>query len=205
MQTLREVTIGRDKDCDIYLDQRCKYASSHHGTIYRDGSQLMFKDTSTNGTLINNVNVKHRAIPIQRGDTIMIAGKYPINWNQIETFFPSTYMEVQEPVITNPTQESGEQPDTNKWSWGAFSLYPIWGFFNGCWWAFFASFVSFSILPSILFGIFGRRLAWDNGKWKNAAEFNSVQSSWDSWGLILFMISIAFVFIFFIIFLVALS
>ena len=38
---LREITIGRSANCDIYLDQNCQYASNLHGTIYYDGFQLM--------------------------------------------------------------------------------------------------------------------------------------------------------------------
>ena len=69
---LREVTIGRSKDCDIYLDPRCEFASSYHAAIYMDGTQLMYKDCSRNGTLINNVSVHNRAVPIKYGDVIML-------------------------------------------------------------------------------------------------------------------------------------
>lgn len=49
---MNQVTVGRSPNCDIYLDQRCKYASKMHGAIYFDGKQLMFKETSSNGTMI---------------------------------------------------------------------------------------------------------------------------------------------------------
>ncbi|MBQ7443563.1 MAG: FHA domain-containing protein [Bacteroidaceae bacterium] len=205
MPLLREVTIGRDKNCDIYLDQRCKYASSMHATIYYDGQQLMFRDSSSNGTLINNVNVRHRAVPITRGDTIMIAGQYPINWNQIDAFFPSARPAVVMPQPTPaPPPPPEVKPDTESWSWGAFALYPIWGFFNGCWWAFLVSFVSFTILPSILFGIFGRRQAWANGTWTSAADFNATQEKWDAWGLVMFIIGLVLSFVWVILVLAAL-
>ncbi len=87
--TIREVTVGRSKDCDIYLDAVCQYASHHHGTLYYDGNQLMFRDTSANGTLVNNINVHHRAVPVHHGDVIMLAGRYPLTWKQIEAFFPA--------------------------------------------------------------------------------------------------------------------
>ena len=85
---LREVTIGRSPNCDIYLNPGYSYASNMHGMIYYEGNQLMFKDTSSNGTMINNISVRGRAVPIRRRDSIMIAGRYPINWNQIDPFFP---------------------------------------------------------------------------------------------------------------------
>lgn len=84
---LREITIGRSKDCDIYLDRNCIYASVLHAAIYMDGSQLMYRDNSTNGTMINNIMVHKRAVPISHGDVIMVAGKYLVNWNQIDSFF----------------------------------------------------------------------------------------------------------------------
>lgn len=86
----REITIGRSPNCDINLDQRCKYASNMYGVIYFDGNQLMFKDTSSNGTMINNISVRKCAVPIRRGDSIIIAGRYPVNWSQIDSFF--TYL-----------------------------------------------------------------------------------------------------------------
>lgn len=33
IMNLREITIGRSANCDIYLDQNCQYASNLHGTI----------------------------------------------------------------------------------------------------------------------------------------------------------------------------
>lgn len=206
MPILREVTIGRDKGSDIYLDANCKFASNHHATMYYDGTQLMFRDNSTNGTLINNVSVKHRAVPIYHGDTIMIAGKYPISWNQIDAFFPNRPYIAPMPVVQQPTKvEESILPDTASWSWGAFFLYPIWGFFNGCWWAFLMSFLYLAILPNILFGVFGRRLAWQNAKWSSAADFNSTQSSWDAWGWGIFIVSLICTFIIIIGFAAAIS
>lgn len=87
IQNLREITIGRDKNSDIYLDESCKLASRNHASIFYDGNQLMFRDVSTNGTMINNVRVNHRTVPISNGDIIMIAGRYQISWSQINAFF----------------------------------------------------------------------------------------------------------------------
>ncbi len=211
---LREVTIGRSKDCDIYLDERCQYASHHHGTLYYDGNQLMFRDTSTNGTLVNNINVHKRAVPVHRGDIIMIAGKYPITWSQIDAFFP--YSPMQQSVIPDtPSAPSSSQSPTNNtpnlsaWSWGAFALSWIWGFFNGCWWMFLVnlglwilsaftawvpglwillSIVSLSV--SIYFGCNGTKWAWENRVWSSTESFLSTQKTWNTVGLILFILGI---------------
>lgn len=187
---LREITIGRSKNSDIYLDERCKYASSMHGTIFYDGSQLMFRDTSTNGTMINNVSVRKRAVPIKHGDIIMLAGKYQLNWNQIDEFFPyNSYAQRNTGTIIDTAASSqvisrGE-PNIRKWNWGAFGLYSIWGFFNGCPWAILIGlFFGWSLIPNIIFGIYGSEWAWKNKNWQNVEEFNKTQSDWAIWGII---------------------
>ena len=186
---LREITVGRDKSCDIYLDDSCKFASRYHGSIFYDGTQLMFRDTSTNGTMINNVRVNHRTVPIQDGDIIMVAGHYQIGWPQIRSFFP------QQPEVRSSTPvkrySASDDVDTSKWNWGAFMLYPIWGFFNGCWWAFLvAVFLGFSLIPNIVFGLCGTRWAWRNRAWGSPQEFVKVQSEWAKWGVVVFCLNI---------------
>lgn len=81
----REVSIGRSSSCDICLNKSYEYASTYHGTIYCEGDKFFFKDTSTNGTIINNKFVHKMTVQIERGDEILIAGKYPIRWSQIES------------------------------------------------------------------------------------------------------------------------
>ena len=185
-----------------------------HGTIYYDGNQLMFKDTSSNGTMINNISVRKRAVPIRRGDSIMIAGKYPINWNQIDSFFPympptpiGTIVDLSKSMSQ---QVSNTEPlDLSKWSWGAFVLSWIWGFFNGCWWMFLVKMGTFllSILlwwvpfaaifisiidigVSVLFGVKGTEWAWNNRSWSSISNFKQTQDIWNKVGLTLFIFGI---------------
>lgn len=198
--TLREVTIGRDKNSDIYLDDRCAYASNNHATIYYDGNQLMFRDNSSNGTMINNIMVKRRAVPIRRGDIIMIAGRYQLNWNQINTFFPPTEnrnlhrsTEYETPVQQALRAASSSEVNLYKWNWGAFCLSGIWGLFNGCWWIILINLFCFWLgpIPNIIFGIYGTRWAWENKSWSSVQEFEQTQASWAMWGIIIFFGSIA--------------
>lgn len=84
----REVTVGRAPDSDILYDPACVHVSNTHAVIYFNGSQLIFKDSSTNGTLINNVRIHHQAVVINYGDSILLAGKYPLTWDRIGVFFP---------------------------------------------------------------------------------------------------------------------
>lgn len=186
---LREVTIGRSKDCDIYLDPRCEYASNHHAVIYYDGSQMMFKDTSANGTLINNISVKHRSVPIHHGDIIMLAGKYLVNWNQIDSYFPqmrqrTKYMGTVSDDSLNV--QAATAPNVTKWNWGAFGIYPIWGFFNGCWWGILISLFLGLLypIPNIIFGIYGTRWSWNNKTWDSVQKFESAQYAWAICGIV---------------------
>lgn len=156
----------------------------------------MFKDTSTNGTSINNISIKQRAVPIHRGDIIMLAEKYPVNWNQIDIFFPPA---LPKPIVCVAENKVPPQPvapvtDTNKWNWGAFGLYPLWGFFNGCWWAFLISIVAGWLypIPNIIFGVYGTKWAWENRKWTNEQEFLQAQNNWKIWGIIVTCLNIVF-------------
>ena len=116
-----EITIGRDKTCDIVLSEDCVYASQMHATMYMNGSQLMYQDNSRNGTMVNSVSVHNRAVPVSYGDSIMIAGDYPLNWNQIEYFFPrqgqpaqSSYQEPEQ-SYQQPVQDGYQQPAQNSY------------------------------------------------------------------------------------------
>lgn len=189
---LREITIGRDRRCDIDLDPKCEFASSHHASVYMDGSQLMYRDKSRNGTMINNISVHNRAVPINYGDIIMIAGRYQLNWSQIQQYFPQN--NPQTVVVSQPVCDV---PETSDWNWGAFGIYPIWGFFNGCWWAFLVSvfFGWLFPLPNIVFGIYGSRWAWENRAWTNTGEYERTKKSWNVAGIVFTCINVVLIFI----------
>lgn len=191
-QNIREITIGRNKNSDIYLDENCKLASRNHATIFYDGSQLMLRDISTNGTMVNNIRVNHRTVPISYGDIIMIAGRYQISWSQITFFFSERQPESNGMTQINEYTKNSQSVNIHKWNWGAFGLYPIWVFFNGCWWGILIS-IFFGYLfpiPNIIFGIFGTRWAWENRNWNSPLEFMKVQSNWATWGIIIFCLNI---------------
>lgn len=208
---LREITVGRSRNCDIYLDPRCKYASSMHGTFYYDGFKLMYRDTSTNGTLVNNVNVHRRAVPVNHGDIIMIAGNYPLNWNQIDSFFPPGLPNPAPSPVLGTMISSPEQnaipipPDLNKWNWGAFFLTGIWGIGNGCWWLFliylfivlcavipFVNIIAgiMSIALAVICGAKGNEWAWSNKNWGSIQEFHDSQHTWAKAGLCVFLVGV---------------
>lgn len=184
---LRKITVGRSEGSDIYLDDGYVYASKRHGIIYFDGNQLMFRDMSSNGTMINNRKVKHRTVPLHRGDIILVAGRYQIDWNKIDAYLPQRPigtsfqgMDQQISVFAPTTMNNGA------WNWGAMGLYPVWGLFNGCWWAALVG-LAFGLwlfpLPNLLFGYYGTRWAWKNRYWHSQEEFQRVQSQWKPAGI----------------------
>lgn len=233
---LREITVGRSSNCDIYIDPRCQYASNMHATIYYNGQHLVYRDTSSNGTVINGRPYKHQEVVIHRGDQILLAGKYQLPWSKIESFFPVITGTMAQPQASIPTKPNyaqqqpatPQQPvndyvETNGWSWGAFSLYPIWGFANGCWWAIFiwigagvlawlaallmgyltynpivALFTMYvvALIPCLIFGLNGRKWAWNNKNWASGVAFAKAQRVWNIIGLILFIISVVCVVIY---------
>lgn len=202
MENIHEITIGRDPNCDIRFRPECKFCSSWHGTLHMEGNTLIYRDQSSNGTTINNTMIHNQSVPLRHGDTIMLAGQYLLDWNVIDRYFPQMQQKPSRTVFIRqqeyPHQENARPdffpsesrtPDLHKFNWGAFFLYPIWGFFNGCWWAFLvAIFCCWAgLLLSILFGVFGTRLSWQNKRWSSADDFERAQHTWAQWGVGLFL------------------
>lgn len=87
---LREITIGRDPRCDIPIDNRYQSVSHRHAVIYNNyNGELIYKDTSRNGTMINGQLVHNTEVRIKPGMTILLPGNCPIPWERIYSFFPA--------------------------------------------------------------------------------------------------------------------
>lgn len=74
------------------------------------------------------------------------------------------------------------------WNWGAFWLSWIWGVGNSVTIALLALIVPFF---SIYLGLKGSELAWQNKQWESVEHFQRVQKQWATWGLGLFVGSLA--------------
>ena len=98
--------------------------------------------------------------------------------------------------------------DINTFSWGAFVLWPYWGFGNKMSYLFLVSIaiglganffpIIFSILSialSIFYGLKGKRLSWNNKAWESPERFEEVQKRWDIVGKIVFGIVIVLILI----------
>jgi|WetSurMetagenome_2_1015567.scaffolds.fasta_scaffold76217_2 hypothetical protein len=211
MLPIREVNVGRAPDSDILINQQFLYASNKHAVIFYNGSSLMFRDTSSNGTTINNIMIRNQTVPINQGDKILLAGKYILSWSEINRFFPYRQKTILEtstiamlphtyfdntrslPYIKEEDSEKAIKKEINKFNWGAFFLYPFWGFANGMWWLILIGlfFGSIPIIPNLIFGFNGSKWSWDNKEWDDLNHFVKAQDSWKKWGICIFCISLA--------------
>ena len=70
------VTIGRNKDCGIPIDNQA--VSSYHAKIYREGNKFIIEDAdSSNGTFVNGKRIFKKALV--DGDIIVI-GKHSLHF-----------------------------------------------------------------------------------------------------------------------------
>lgn len=90
------ITIGRDTQSDIVIDDRWDTVSNEHADIMLQEGKLVFYDHSSNGTVINNQKIQNMNVGIYSGDVIMLAGKIELSWDDINRFFPRS----QRPTVT---------------------------------------------------------------------------------------------------------
>lgn len=90
------ITIGRDTQSDIVIDDRWDTVSNEHADIMLQEGKLVFYDHSSNGTVINNQKIQNMNVGIYPGDVIMLAGKIELSWDDINRFFPRS----QRPTVT---------------------------------------------------------------------------------------------------------
>jgi hypothetical protein len=208
----REVTIGRAADNDIRINPQYSVVSNHHAVIYSTVNGLMYRDTSTNGTLINGMNVHNQEMAIRYGDSILLAGRLPLSWDKLNIYFPAgefgSSAATSSTTFNNPNYAGNnpleaQAPSTSsgysteveitRFNWGAFFMYPIWGFANGMWWLFFLSMVIgwLSPIPNVIFGVMGSKWAWKSKQWRDINHFVEVQRSWKKWGIGVFIVSLS--------------
>ena len=91
----------------------------------------------------------------------------------------------------------------NSFNWGAFALWPFWGFGNNMTYLFILYFVLLfasillPIIPSIIILIYsiylgfkGNRLSWENKNLASIERFEQIQHKWNIAGIIIIAISI---------------
>jgi len=83
-----------------------------------------------------------------------------------------------------------------KWSWGAFFIAAIWAFasksyFYGILLLFTTLIPVVNLIVAIIFGKKGRKIVWEQKKWKDFEKFKKRQKLLDTVGYSLFLIGLA--------------
>lgn len=80
----RPITIGRNPNSLICVSEDYDIVSNDHAEITQQGVDLVYTDHSSNGTIINGQKIQGKSVNIYRGDKIVLAGVYELQWNEIE-------------------------------------------------------------------------------------------------------------------------
>lgn len=80
----RTITIGRNPESTICVDEQYDIVSNDHAEISQQGVEIVFTDHSSNGTIINGQKIQGRSVNIYRGDKIVLAGVYELRWSDID-------------------------------------------------------------------------------------------------------------------------
>ena len=86
---MRTITIGRDDSCDIIINN--ERVSRFHANIIPEGNGYIYRDKSSNGTVINGTMIRNSDKFIQYGDQVLLAGNIPLPWNRIQSAAPTQY------------------------------------------------------------------------------------------------------------------
>lgn len=139
---MRTITVGRDNSCDIVMSDMCVSKMHASLTQHNDGQSFVFRDMSSNGTWINGIKVHRNEMLVRYGDSVMLTGRVPFPWNKMQNIAGYTYNEynninsqfsqnIASNTYSAPATLQAQSQNIDGWNWGAFVLYPIWGFFNG--------------------------------------------------------------------------
>lgn len=111
-QLMNTITIGRDQSCDIIINDNSGNVSRRHAEISVSGGSYVFRDVSTNGSLVNGQRILHNKILIQPGAQILLAGIIPVPWDKIMARLPISGTVVAEAVKKTEIQQSYQQKNS---------------------------------------------------------------------------------------------
>ncbi|MFR9651727.1 MAG: FHA domain-containing protein [Rikenellaceae bacterium] len=192
---MKTITIGRDSSCDIVINN--PRVSRMHGVFTLQNNNYVYRDNSTNGTVVNGVLVKKSEINVKIGDSIMLASDEPIQWHKVTTLLP-TESETTTAATNSSKPASNNQgvpPSLNRWSWGGFFFGWLWAVTNRIYWPLiiFIPFIGWFaiIIVNILLGLNGNRWAWNSDNWESVDAFERVQYTWAKVAAIIFLTMIA--------------
>ena len=96
--------------------------------------------------------------------------------------------------------EKGKLQSTNNSGQGKLTALPVqlsgwnWGIGNNTWIALLTFIPFVNLVMIFVLGAKGNEWAWQNKKWNSFEHFKKVQKLWAIWGLVLFLVSILFMF-----------
>lgn len=79
------LTIGRNSQCNICINDDTNVASRMHATLeIGTNGKYFIIDQSRNGTYVNGVKITpHQKVPVKRGDVISFAHVKQLDWNSV--------------------------------------------------------------------------------------------------------------------------
>lgn len=83
---MKNLTIGRGRDCNIHIDDKADLISRRHATItFSPMGKMTIYDTSANGTFVNEKPVeKPNGTPLKRGDKVDFAHVATLDWKKVK-------------------------------------------------------------------------------------------------------------------------
>jgi pSer/pThr/pTyr-binding forkhead associated (FHA) protein len=105
----RKKTIGRNSGNDIVVSYN-DVSGFHAQLLEKANGDIAIADSgSTNGTYVNGQKISIRVL--QRGDTVMLANKYPLDWSSA---FPSADIEQKTPEYNAPVKSAPAKSNKTK-------------------------------------------------------------------------------------------
>lgn len=83
------------------------------------------------------------------------------------------------------------------WNWGAFIFNVLWGIGNKTYLPLLCLIPIFNLIWMFVCGFKGNEWAWQDGDYKDIETFKAVQATWNRAGLVYFIITAAFIALYF--------
>ena len=83
---MRTITIGRAPSCDIIVND--PNVSRIHAEMSVEGGQYVYRDVSTNGTIVNGHKIINEKVFVVPYSSVILANSIPLPWNQVLPLLP---------------------------------------------------------------------------------------------------------------------
>jgi len=100
----RTITIGRGSSCDIIIND--PNVSRVHAEISVAGGQYVYRDVSTNGSIVNGHRIINEKIVVALNSSIFLANSISLPWNKVILLLPLSSSNQEENIVVK--QHSSE-------------------------------------------------------------------------------------------------